>query len=401
MQFNKPSLCFDFISLTGSLILFYCFTFFLSCQREYPEGSFAYDVERLAPIQGLEILENENAMIAVSGAFQGRVFTSTSNGMSGRSYGWVNWDLIKEGVADKNMAGLGGESRMWFAPEWGPNSLFFDVGAEQIDANIRPPQDLHNIKFTKIKESASSVTYTGKLQLTNINNFTFPIEAQRSIQLLGLRDVEQKLQLELNEEISVVGFSVSTRIKNIGAQTFQKETGLISIWELGCMLTSLDTRVILPLRQAVDSIQQYFKRYDDRIKIKGNTAFYKADAKRIHKIGIPSAVCKPIMGSYSPSQKLLNIVSFQFDNDSLYVNSVPDNTTPYLGDVINIFNGELSDQWNLPFYEFESVSAAKELKPEETISHYQTTYHFEGAPDQLSSIAEQLLGVRLEDIPNF
>ena len=143
----------------------------MSYQQNYQSGSFGYDVERLQGIEGLEVLKNGASMIAVSGVYQGRVFTSSSNGMEGKSYGWVNWELVKNGKHITEMANLGGESRLWFAPEWGKFSLCFEAGKEQIDANLRRPKDSNTKQFTAINKTATSLTYGGNMQFVNDQNF--------------------------------------------------------------------------------------------------------------------------------------------------------------------------------------------------------------------------------------
>jgi hypothetical protein len=51
-----------------------------------------------------------------------------------------------------------------------------------------------------------------------------------------------------------------------------------------------------------------------------------------------------------------------------------------------------------PFYELESSSPAKALKPGENIIHTQTTFHFQGEEEQLNRLTTQILGVSIHDI---
>ncbi|MEM0994515.1 MAG: DUF6786 family protein [Bacteroidota bacterium] len=372
-----------------------------SSDMKYTEGTFGYDLARLQAIEGLEVLEDGDAMIAVSGPFQARILTSTAKGKTGSSYGWVNFGLIEKDTHGVTMAYLGGESRMWFAPEWGPNALFFPKGVEQVSSNMLAPAALNNNKFKEISRKDNTLNFGGELQITNNNGYTFDLAVERSISLLSDAAIAQALNITLSEQLAAVGFSASTIVKNMGRDTFSRDSGLIAIWELGCMLTSPDNRVIIPLREATDSITEYFTPIAERVRIKDGVVYYKADALGINKIGIPPQYAKNVMGSYDPSKQLLNIVTFSFERDRFYVNSVPDNTTPYQGDVINIFNGVLDETAQIPFYEFESSSSAKELQPQQTMQHRQTTYHFEGEKAVLNEIAQKVLGVSLDEIPAF
>ena len=373
----------------------------MSDNKQYPKGTFGYDLEKLQAIESIEVVADGNAMIAVSGPYQGRIFTSSAKGKTGKSYGWVNWDLIEKGEHAKEMAGLGGESRLWFAPEWGKYSLCFKAGEEQTDANLRRPQDSNTKQFILKKRTENSLTYSGNMQLKNDHNFVFDLEVERTISLLSKATIEKNLALPLSDKTAFVGFSAETIIENSGTKPFKKETGLIAIWELGCMLTSPDNVIILPLSQATDSLTEYFTPTEDKMYIKDKVVYYKGDAQWLNKIGILPQYCKNVMGSYSPVNQQLNIVTFTFDKEGVFVNSLPNSDAPYKGDVINIFNGEQSDKFNLPFYEFEAISSARELQPKAQIVHQQTTYHFEGAVEALEKIAQKVLGVSLIDLPTF
>ncbi|WP_029489600.1 DUF6786 family protein [Aquimarina agarivorans] len=129
--------------------------------------------------------------------------------------------------------------------------------------------------------------------------------------------------------------------------------------------------------------------------------YFTANALKLGKLGIAPDLTSDLMGSYSPEDNLLNIVKFTFENDAMYLNSISGNTTPYSGDVINIFNGEVNKEKNYtwPFYEFESSSSAKELKVGERIYHKQTLYHFKGTKEDLNKISKKVLGVNLNTIP--
>jgi hypothetical protein len=73
---------------------------------------------------------------------------------------------------------------------------------------------------------------------------------------------------------------------------------------------------------------------------------------------------------------------------------------PYNGDAVNAYNdGPLADGTQMgPFYEIESSSPAKELKPGESQEYRQSTFHFEGDFRKLELLAKTILGVQLSDI---
>lgn len=143
----------------------------------------------------------------------------------------------------------------------------------------------------------------------------------------------------------------------------------------------------------------YFTPLNKRRKIEDNIVFYKADAAYMNKIGILPQNCVAVFGSFSPEINLLTITTYNFEDAELYANSVPENTTPFKGTVIDIFNGEVNKELdrNWPFFEMETSSAMKELHPQEEMYHKQSTYHFEGNEKYLNEISVKVLGVKLSD----
>src|SRR5690606_41186283 len=126
----------------------------------------------------------------------------------------------------------------------------------------------------------------------------------------------------------------------------------------------------------------------------------KCDGKYRSKIGVSPKAAKPFAASYDYAKNILSIIFFPVDEGGLYVNSkceLQDN--PYAGDVVNAYNDEpLADGGQLgPFYELESSSAARELKPGELMEHRQLTIHLQGEFDAMNEIARSLLGVDLNE----
>lgn len=375
----------------------------ISCTQD-KITTFQDDVETLKDVEGFEILKNGNALLAVSSAYQGRIFTSSSMGMAGRSYGYFNRDLIKSGDASNKLSALGGESRMIFGPEVGKYAIFFAPGTDQNAHTIEVSPELNRVKFNLLEKDSLSITCGNTMNIRNANNYQFKIGVKRRLSLKTDEEIEKDLAIRIDGSVSSVAFGAETWITNISNKQWSKEHGLLAIWDLGCMIPSDNNTVIIPLSQSADSITTYFTAVDhQRLVIQNNTVLYKADANYMNKIGVPPHLSKNIMGSYSPELNLLNIVKYNFTNDSIYVNSLWGHKDPYQGDVTNIFNGEVNpkEDRNWPFYEFESSSSAKELKNGEGQYHYQNIYHFEGSMESLNKISKAVLGIDLNKIDVF
>ncbi|MBB3697376.1 hypothetical protein KMW28_04295 [Flammeovirga yaeyamensis] len=383
------------------------FTLLFSCQSPQKEfTSFQDDVDFLRQyVDDLTVLKKGEALMAVSPSWQGRVFTTSLDGENGRSLGYYNQKLFKVGKADQQLSKAGGESRMWFGPEVGDFSIFFPPNVEQVGENMKVSADLDTLKFNTDETSNKQVIASNDMVIENAYGTSFTIHASRSIELFDVKTIEKNLGIQLqNGDKKSIGFETNTIIKNTGNTTWSKDTGLLPIWILGCFHPSEKQWAIVPTNSSeLDTVTNYFTDQTGRVMIKKGVAFYKVDAGYLNKMGLPQKHIRPIMGSYSPEMNLLNIVVYSFDSDPnlLYVNSEWGKENNYDGDVMNIFNGEinlpLDRDW--PFYEFESFSAAKELQPGEELQHKQSVYHFEGSKEELTPIAEQLLGVSLFDAP--
>lgn len=87
--------------------------------KMYETGTFGYDLNYLSEKDsGLIVLksDDEKAQLILSAKYQAKVFTSTANGLEGKSHGFVNYRFFDAGVVDEHMNGFGGENRFWLGP---------------------------------------------------------------------------------------------------------------------------------------------------------------------------------------------------------------------------------------------------------------------------------------------
>ncbi|HEY4761774.1 MAG TPA: DUF6786 family protein, partial [Thermoguttaceae bacterium] len=67
----------------------------------------------------IELSNPDGARVAVAPEYQGRVMTSSCDGLDGVSFGFVNRDFIAAGKLNKQFNNYGGEERLWISPEGG------------------------------------------------------------------------------------------------------------------------------------------------------------------------------------------------------------------------------------------------------------------------------------------
>ena len=377
---------------------------------KFMAGTFGYDLNFLTQYhKDLVVLgDSTGVQIIIAPAYQGRVMTSTAEGNKGISFGWVNHDLIASGKTTEHINAFGGEERFWLGPEGGQYSIYFKGKDSFGFAHWQVPAIIDTISYDVVKADAQSATFKKAATVTNYSGTVFNIEINRTINLLSPEAIAGELNTNIDPSLATVAYSTESSIKNTGSSTWKKESGLLSIWLLAMLTPSDQTKVIIPFEPGKNAAKSITRDYfgsipPERLTITDSFLVLNCDGKFRSKVGISPQIAKPIAGSFDFEKNILTITKFIVDKNGSYVNSKWElQKNPYKGDAVNAYNdGPLADGTQMgPFYEIESSSPAKELKPGETQVYKQSTFHFEGDFAKLEALAQQILGVRLSDIKN-
>jgi hypothetical protein len=373
----------------------------------YQKGTYGFDLKLLKEHSSPVELKNGNARIIISPEYQGRVMTSSSNGETGKSYGWINHDLIASGQLKEHINAVGGEERFWLGPEGGQFSLFFQHGSTFEYINWQTPACIDTEKFDIVAANDSTAEFSKSVNLKNYSNFQFNFDVTRKISLMNEGRVKDELGISIPQGTKMVGYQTENQLKNTGQTAWAKETGLISVWLLGMFIPSDSVTVFVPFK--TDAISDYIVKSDyfgaipsDRLVVKNGMIFFKGDGKQRGKIGVPPQRALPVLGSYDAANKILTVVKCEIpEGVTDYVNSAWEmQKFPFKGDAVNAYNdGPLADGNQMgPFYELESSSPAMALKPGEKAAYKQSTIHFEGSEDELSAICQQIFGISLDEV---
>lgn len=374
--------------------------------------AFKSDLDFLKKYTEIVLLKLENARVAVAPALQGRVMTSSADGMEGTSYGWINKAHFKSGDTLKQINVYGGEERFWLGPEGGQYSIYFQKGDDFIFENWATPRVIDLEPYEITDQTDEQVSFTKSAKLTNYSGFTFDFQVDRNISLLSDTEIESTLSIKIPQKVKSMGYRTNNQLKNVGLQEWKKDSGLLSIWLLGMLRHSPTTTVIIPYIQGEEAElgvvvnDDYFGKVpENRLVITDKAIFFKADGQERGKIGLSPQRGRDVLGSYDPMSKSLTIVKYNKPEDVTdYVNSKWElQDEPYKGDVINSYNDGAPEPGAKPlgpFYELETSSPAAALAPDKSIEHIQYTFHFEGDEADLNNIAQSVLGVSLIGIQN-
>jgi hypothetical protein len=363
----------------------------------------------------VELTGEDGERVAICPDYQGRVMTSTTGDLQGRSLGWINRSFIEKGVADKHFNNYGGEDRLWLGPEGGPFSLWFAPGVEQDLANWITPPALNDGTF-KVVSTKQDPYYrlAREMKLGNASKAQFHLEVSREIRLQKAHHFTELFGSDAGSALSagnlkLVGFQTNNTVINRGP-AMTREKGLVSIWSLGQFPAGARTLVIVPytagdeakLGPIVNS--DYFGTIpNDRLRVNPQAVWFLADGRYRSKIGMSQTRVKPMAAALDMAGGVLTLVHFSAPSDPSefsYVNNQwGPQAQPYRGDVFNSYNDgppETGGPALGGFFELESLSPAAQLPTGKSISHTQTTFHIVGDALSLARVAKAALGVDIK-----
>ena len=294
----------------------------------------------------------------------------------------------------------------------GQFSIFFAKGKTFEFDNWFTPAIFDTDPFNVVSKADDKAVFGAEFSLTNYSGTVFNVGVRREVVLLPPAKAWEKLGVEAAKDVSVVAYASNNKITNQGKDAWEKKTGLLSVWILGMFNPSPSTTVVVPIKAGpekelgVKVTSDYFGQIPpDRLVVRDDVVFLRADGQYRSKIGINPRRSKAILGSYDADNKVLTIVQFnQPEGVTDYVNSLwklQDN--PFSGDAANSYNDGPPAPGAKPmgpFYELESSSPAAALAPGESLTHTHRTIHLTGPEPVLDKIAKSKLGVSLKDIKN-
>lgn len=381
-------------------------TILAGCTAQAPEGSYGFDRQFFAE-QGIETVElsseDGNSRVLMVPAYQGRVMTSTTGGNKGLSYGWINHKYIASGEVNPQFNSYGGEERFWIGPEGGPFSWYFPKGAEQVYENWVVPKVIDTEGFEVIRKSSGEAVFERHTSLVNASGNSFRMGMRRTVKL---EDAAEVIGMSIPADVKALAYSTANTLVNEGDSAWNKETGMPSVWLLGCFCPTPTTTVFIPYNKEYEGRvvkTDYFGELpSDRIAVRDGIVYFRIDGKFRAKIGLPQGSARNLCGSYDSARHILNILKYTVpEGDCDYVNSQwGHQDDAFGGDVINSYNDGPTENGTImgPFYEIETSSPAAELAPGDSLTHVQCTLHLEGSEESLSAIAKTVFGVDLKTV---
>ena len=376
------------------------------------KGTYGYDVAFFSrnKIKTIELKDSQSgARILIVPAWQGRVMTSSVDGDSGISFGWINYKFIEAGTVSSQFNPYGGEERFWLGPEGGPFSIYFGKDDDQVFTNWVVPKEIDTEPFDIVEQAPLKVSFRKNFTLENASGSKLDIGVERVVKLLNSSESENALGISIDKSLTFVGYESENSLINRGEKAWDEKNGALSIWLLSMFNPSPSGLVFIPFKKGsvaeagkIVNDDYFGKVPADRLIVKDGILFFRTDGKHRSKIGITPQRALPFCGSYDPDKKVLTLLWYSApERPAKYVNSKwGDQDDPFTGDVVNSYNDGPVDDGSImgPFYEIESSSPAAFLPPGGEIKHTQRIFHITGDEAMLSLITEKLFDQKLSDI---
>lgn len=230
----------------------------------FEKGTFGYDLNYLAKKDSVILLRANDgkAQVVVSPKYQAKVFTSTTDGNTGKSLGYLNYKALEAENFDEHMNGYGGENRLWLGPEGGKYSIYFKPGTEQVYDNWHTPKPFDIEAWNVVSASDKSVSMSKDMEVTNYLGNLFQVKIDRNISIVEPSEIASLLGIELSPSIKTVGYLTDNVLINNGNTEWTEATGTICIWMLDMFNTASNSLTIV--RTATSTTTEFWTLMTER-----------------------------------------------------------------------------------------------------------------------------------------
>ena len=145
----------------------------------------------------LELTDPESSgRVLVAPDLAGRIMISTTEGMRGRSIGWINRRAFV-GPKDPRFNNYGGEERLWLGPEGGQFSLYFQSGKPFTFENWYVPKAFNDEPYAVVEAGETEVTMVKSMTLRNYSGTAFDLLIERKCRVIPRTQAATELDLSL------------------------------------------------------------------------------------------------------------------------------------------------------------------------------------------------------------
>lgn len=274
----------------------------------------------------IELCNQFGGRVAVCPDWNGRVMTSTCDGLDGGSFGLINVHSIDNDSLELGFDFYGGEDQFTLSPEGGPFSLYYAVGEGSVHYStadyLETPTGFTEGVFTVDSVPPDpEVRMRRSLRMTNLAGARFDLDVVRTVRLMESRDVAsifgRAVAVSLEQtDVSYVGYASHNSLINRGA-AHTKSSGLVSIRLRSMLNSGGSTIAMVPFRPEIPDdpgspvCTDFFgSSPHGRLRILPPAALLRADSKYRCQVGVCRKRALPYLGSIDFRDGLLTLIRF-------------------------------------------------------------------------------------------
>lgn len=258
--------------------------------------------------------------------WNGRVMTSSCDGLDGHSFGLINVKEIDNDEIDLSYSFYGGEDQFTLSPEGGPFSLYYAVDHNEPTLakrdHIRMPVGFQEGPFfVDSIPTTPEVRMRRSLHMTNLAGAIFDLDIVRTVRLMELSDIWRvfgdKLGVSLEQtDVSYVGFSTTNSVLNCG-MPHSKLSGLVSVRIRSMFNSGQNTVAVIPYRQGSEkqlgppACADFFGAGPHgQFRMIPEAALLRADSRFRCQIGVSRKRALPFLGAIDFREGALTLIAF-------------------------------------------------------------------------------------------
>ncbi len=336
--------------------------------------------------------DKDGVMLAITPEYGGKVIAMSADGLNGKNLIWPNPKIGTDEfwTGEKRDWNLGG-ARSWIAPE---SDFYLDK-----DNNWFVPYEMDPGNYKLISSEGNKLVCASEFKINNLKDHSFFVKTTRSIELLdSYPDFKA-------ENLKYVGMKFTHELQNLSQQIIGKDVGFIGLWSL-IQLDPSGT-MIIPIKKDPAHDNVTVRDYGptnfnmvppERITINDDWIAVKIDGEYRCKLGIAPWAARNgiafLRYEKENGQGILYLKEFDIEPEGIYLDHPWEKEYNY-GDAIQMYNDDGSFGG---FCEIECHGPAKELAPDEALSHTVTFSIFSGKLDLLKEIVNSRLEVDMDEV---
>lgn len=358
----------------------------------------------------IELYNEFGARVAVCPEWNGRVMTSTCDGIDGESFGLIRVNEIETTNFRSEFLAFGGEEQFSLSPASGRFAFMYSDEEWAKALPLFPPSEEETSMLPQgYREAAFEVDTAPfepllrmrrSLKMRNLAGTRFDLDLVRTVRLLAMDEIQNAfggvVSVALDQgDVSFVAYETSSTAINRGSPLSRKN-GLFSIRTRAMFNAGPHVVAFVPFRSDDASLGgelefDYFGTSPHGVfRRLGSNVLLRADGRHRSAVSVPAIKAQPFFGAIDYRAGLLTIIrynlperpeTYEYMSDFNLAKKSDPPARPYEGGILHAYNSgpdaalAREDSFSDPYFSFDVFTPVSELQKSESTSHRRVTLH--------------------------